>query len=350
MNCNIIIPTHNRPRYLQRILDYYSKYANDFEIIVVDSSSKENKKLNKKIISSFANLKIQYVDNYASEINPHHKFADMVNYAKEKYCVFCADDDFITPRGIRKSVEFLEKNPDFTAADGKIIAFCLKNKEENQQFYWKFSPLYKSITSQKAEKRLFLHLSAYDGTIYAAHRTDFAKMIYKELLKSKVDPLLFGELLPSMLTLIYGKMKHLDVLYMARESHSPCAYWPTLGDFKRKGKYDAEYKKFRNCLANHLSKKSQLGIKESKRVVDKAMSAHIKPYHFLVSGVANILHKLNMSDWIYKKISLLYRRLFSLPKKEYYSNSTNDLPTKYYNDFNKIRTCVISHAIKNNKK
>ncbi|MBA7581945.1 hypothetical protein ES708_23862 [subsurface metagenome] len=43
--CTIIIPTYNRPDRLKRLLDYYNKYGKNFNIIVADSSSKENKRL-----------------------------------------------------------------------------------------------------------------------------------------------------------------------------------------------------------------------------------------------------------------------------------------------------------------
>ena len=129
----IIIPTYNRSGYLQRTLDYYHKYGNDFDIVVADSSSNDNKKLNRKIIPSFPNLKIQYIDKYSEKTDPYHKFADMVNYAKEKYCVFCGDDDFVVPNGINQSVDFLEKNPEFTVAHGYYIGFHLKNKKNGKK-------------------------------------------------------------------------------------------------------------------------------------------------------------------------------------------------------------------------
>jgi len=53
--CTIIIPTYNRPDYLRRILSYYNEYGRDYNIIVADSSSDENKKMNKETISLLSN-------------------------------------------------------------------------------------------------------------------------------------------------------------------------------------------------------------------------------------------------------------------------------------------------------
>jgi len=112
----ILILTYNRPNRLKRLIDYYSGYNIDYNIIIADSSSTENKVLNKETISSFPNLKILHLDVYSDKINPLHKLVDAIKYTKTKYCLFGADDDFITPNGINQSVDFLENNQDFTVA------------------------------------------------------------------------------------------------------------------------------------------------------------------------------------------------------------------------------------------
>jgi glycosyltransferase domain-containing protein len=239
-DCTIIIPTYNRSNYLRRILNYYNEHGGNSNIIVADSSSDENKKLNKKGISSLSNLTLLHLSDYPTSISASHKVDDALNYVNTKYCVFCADDDFITPNGIKQSVDFLEKNPDFTVAHGYYISFCLKaDKREKQKFCWKRGYQYESITFPEAKSRLFSHFSNYyAATFYAVHRTDFLKMIFKETIKF-TDDVRFGELLPSMLTLIHGKMKRLDILYAAGDADSitsgPYAY---LTDFIRAGKYN----------------------------------------------------------------------------------------------------------------
>lgn len=353
---NIIIPTYNRPEYLRRIISYYNEYGGDYNIIVADSSSDENKKRNKEIISAFSNLNILHLSKYSSALNLFRKVADAVNYAEEKYCVFCADDDFITPNGINESINFLEKNPDFAAAHGYYISFYLRtDKKGKRQFC--FAPIYshKSITFSDAKSRLFFRLSNYNvPTLYAVHRTDFLKMIFKETLKSINDDR-FGELLPSMLTLMYGKMKCLDVLYGAREiiPDSGGRTSKDLIDFMKDGTYDEKYAKFRDCLATHLCRKSQLDIEESKRVVDGAMSAYMKKYSksykdILIHKMSNILDYLRLPDRIEGGIRMLYRKLF-LKKQirmDDFRCSVDISSSKYHDDYDKIRR----HALLYSKK
>ena len=229
--CTILIPTINRVNFLKRILNYYNSFEKDYKIIVGDSSTNENKLKNKKNISVFSNLDILYLDHYSSKINSFHKFADMINYADKKYCVFCADDDFIIPNGINQSVTFLEKNSNFSVAQGRFISFSIKNNDKKglKEFYYRPSYTNESIIFSDPKDRMYEHLSNYTlPTVYAVHRTKLLKMIYKEFLDSRVDPMQFGELLLSMLDLIYGKKKSLDVLYAGRQLNSRVGYWPSL--------------------------------------------------------------------------------------------------------------------------
>lgn len=346
----IIIPTFNRPRFLHRILDYYNKYGNDFKIILADSSSDENKKNNAEIISSFSGLDILYINKYPSNINPWHKFADVINYVKTKYSVFCADDDFIIPKGIKESVDFFEENPDFTVVHGRYFSFYLKTKRK-VEFYWK--PIYpsQSIIFSDAKNRLVEYLSNYSiPTIYGVHRTDFFKMIFQESLKFTND-VRFGELLLSMLTLIYGKMKCLDILYSGREIifNDSGATFKNINDFIKDGSYEEKYNRFRDCLAIHLSKNSQLGIEESKKVIYNAMCIYLKKNypndykHFLKAKMKSILDYL--PGGLSKKIKSFYleKKLIFSKKTANFLNLDNP-SSKYYDDFNKIRDCVMSHT------
>ena len=346
MNCNILIPTYNRPEYLKRILNYYDSFDEKFKVIVGDSSSAENKKLNRKIISDISNLDIKYLDHYSSELNPHHKFADMVNYADEKYCVFCADDDFVVPNGIKKSMDFLENNHDFVCAHGIYVSFNVKFNNNEQTFDWMPGYIYDSITFANAKERLEHHFINYCPTFYSVNRTEVIISIYQKLLDSTVDPIQFGEFLPSMLTIISGKMKKLDVLYAARQVDSRISDWPTLVEYIKQGIYDSEYAKFKNCLADYLSDNSRLDVDDSKKVIDDSMAIYMNKHYYgykyrLRVEISRALDYLKLPNWMTKKIRLLYRRFF-VSKEMGNSPVFSNKSSIYYNDFDRIRFHVVS--------
>jgi glycosyltransferase domain-containing protein len=340
---SIIIPTYNRPDYLRRILSYFDSFQESCQVIVADSSSDANKKLNEDIISSVSNLKINYLDNYAPEIVSHHKYADAVSYVDTEYCLFCADDDFITPRGIKKSVDFLEKNGDFVVAHGRYIFFHLETSGKGEpRFIWEAAYAAESLRSPLPEERLTTHLSQYLlPTIYAVHRTDVLKKAYRELINSHVSPILFGELLPSMLVPVQGKAECLDVLYMARTRHE-AKHWPMdLKEAMNAGVYDEEYAKFRDCLAAHLSQHSPLDIEKSKQVIDNAMSVYMDRHYPEKSQAGRVLDALNLPGWADKGMERSYEALAGLKKTK---KQAIDLSpgSRNYEDFEKIRLHVLS--------
>lgn len=350
-SCSILIPTFNRPVYLKRLLAYYDDYESTFNIVIADSSSDDIRKLNAETISSFSNLNVQYLE-YSSEIHLFHKIADALNHVNTKYCVICADDDFITPNGIKQAVDFLEKNRDFTIAHGNGIRFWSKTGKGNKQrFSWgprfNFVP---SITLPDPSSRLTYHLSNRGPTFYDVHRTDLLKLILEETVKFTSD-WRFGELLPSVLTLIYGKMKYLEVFYAARGPGLTARTSKPLIDFIRDGTYDEKYRRFRECLSIHLSKQSQLDIEESRKVIDNAWSGYMKRVHvnyhkatltnfknILINRMGDTLDFLNLPDWMDNGIRKSYRKLFSPPGEVDISPSS-----KYYDDCNKIRLHVLSY-------
>ena len=337
--CTLIIPTYNAPHYLKRILTFYSRYGPEFKIIVGDSSLDKNKKENKKIISSFTELEIEYRDEYKTETNPHNKFADLVKQVKTKYVVFCAEDDFVLPNGIKRAIEFLEKNKDFVIAQGDYINFCIIDG----RFQWEPGYKYNSIIFNNAKYRSFLHLSNYSiPTVYGVFRTESLKRIYQEMTNSKIDTRFFGELFPSILTLVYGKLKYLNILYGARntEMTEQGKNWLNLLGFIKNGECTQEERnKFIKPIAKELSKESKITIEEAEDIIKKALNNYLKKIqkseNSLAGRMKKVLDNSNIPNWLDKRIRIAYRQLNKRKDQNLSSNSQEE--------FNKIKTCVLEN-------
>jgi glycosyltransferase domain-containing protein len=331
-----------RPDYLHRLLDYYNSFKSQFHILIADSSHEDIKKKNYEIISSFSNLDIVYLDKYDSKINPHHKIAEMISSVNDPYCVLCADDDFVVPRGIDEAVSFLETNHDFTCAHGNYLGY--KCNPAKSKLYWQPIYPYVSIVSSEAEERFQCHLERYYQTLYAVHRTDFFQMIYKELLDSEVDPILFGELLPDMLSLIYGKMKRLDVFYAARAIDSRVAYWPTIFEYMQKNQYESEYIKFKKCMATHLRKNSKVPDEKIMEIIDGSMQTYLKSANRTESSLklGTLMKRLHLPLSLESWIKNMYGT-YSNPNS-YEPWKMKEPPKEYRDDFMKIRKSVLSKS------
>lgn len=345
----IIIPTHNRIEDLKNILNYYNDQAKGCQIIIADSSKKHIKKTNQKNLKKFKNIKILYL-KYPVDTKPYYyyKIYDAIKHVKSEYCVLCGDDDFINPKGIILSVDFLEKNADFSVAQGDYISFVLKkDKKGKSQLYWVPSyELQKTITFSNPKARLFSHISKFiRPTFYAVHRTDFMKMIFRENMKyTKND--FFGELLLSMLALIYGKMGYVKILYGMRKNTpgSMTKISKTINDFKEEGSYKKKYLKYKECLAKHLSKKAKIDIEEAEKIIDKGSYLREKDKWFrnpIMNGIRKIRKYLKIPWIIDKKIGDVYR-LIVLGKKGICSTRHyTSAPQEYKKDFETIKNYVL---------
>jgi len=353
-NLSLIIPTYNRHKYLYRLLTYYNKQEIEYQIIIADSSTRGKKTLNEKAISAFPKLNIKYL-SFPVDIDPFRKFLEAINLVTTKYCVICADDDFITPNSMKKSIDFLQRNPEFTAVGGYYYNFiALKRGKKKKTFYWrkylffyKNKENYMTITSPEPKDRLSIHLANYFPTMYYVHQTDFLQMIYKEVLQNTTD-VRFCEILLDMLTIIHGKIQTLDILYGARESIviSSASTYSGLAHYIKNGTYEEKFLKFRECLVNHLTKKQEITVQDAEKIINDGMEAYIQN-HLAVN-------KKNTVNWLRMLIRMLLIKLkdFRINVSQYREFSfkkqidlekwnINDPPKNYLDDFNDIKETVL---------
>lgn len=347
---DVIIPTHNRTNYLKRVLDYYSDQNSDFNFIVADSSSPTIKQLNKKLVRNYSKLRILYIDKFSDKLIQSHKFAEMVKYAKSKYCVFCADDDFIVPEAIKECIIFLEKNPDYVAAHGTYIGFYLFNSLIGiKRFWWQFrhSPI--SISSSNPVERLSSLLTNSSQILWSVRRTAVVKDCYAQFKKIDFDPSLLpvmGELLPDSLTILKGKVKGLDTFYAARQFFgSVISYYPNLQDAINKGIYDLEYNKFKKCILKNLNKVTTSGENTASKTIDLAIEKVIKNSNQQYLTNKFYLLTKHLPIFIINILQLLNAGyLFSKPKRAKIGLLSKS-SSKYFNDFKVLAQSVIKNNV-----
>lgn len=348
-NVDLVIPTLNRSDLLKRILDYYQDNGQDFNFIVADSSNRANKAKNKKLVKTYPTLNIQYIDKFPPKMPQHIKFAEMVKYVKSKYVCFCPDDDFIVPNGIKECVDFLEKNPDYSAAHGVYIGFyTYKNLLGQKRFWWTFRYPNNSITSTSSVNRLTSHLKDYTLVLWAVRRTDIVQTCYQEYLKAEIDPylqIIFGELLPDALTAVYGKIKRLNTFYGARQYFGSIAYdFASLIDAKNAGRYDVEYHKFKNSLINNLAKFDNTPKDQVSMMIDSTMEIYNK-YSYQEHFINRIYFIFrHYPKFISRGLRFLHASYLFSKRKQAPIGLIDNPSSKYFNDFNKIREYVLKYT------
>jgi glycosyltransferase domain-containing protein len=201
----LVLILHGRHENLDRQLVYYKESG--IPILVADSS-KEKHVFSQPILD---NLLYEYTPG----ITYTQKIEHVLQIVNTPYVVLCADDDFIVPEGIDACIEFLEKNKDYSVAQGLIIRYY-KELVNNKV---RFDTLYEnniSNDSDNVETRLFQLFNPYKSLLYAVHRTDLLKKTFISAGNS-IKNLFLNEYLVSIIPTLFGKTKELDSLYQIRE-------------------------------------------------------------------------------------------------------------------------------------
>lgn len=271
----LIIPTFNRPVFLQRVLSYYSDLRAPFNIVVADSSSGAALEQNRKIVGSAqAGLKLDQ-QIYSADTTPFAKLSTTLKTICSTFVAICADDDFIIPDAIANCVAFLEHNPEYAIAHGCSVAVRVSAEGEIREAS---NYPQRSIELDEAGDRLEDHLRNYTATYYSVHRRSQLTANMQQAHYHTADYRL-GELLPSCLSVIQGKAKSLEVLYMVRQADfEPPKYgektrsWEDLiglDDFPER------YARFRKCLVDELMEASTTSCDDANAIVDRAFLSYV---------------------------------------------------------------------------
>jgi len=318
-------------------LEYWSR--TEIQILIADSS--------------VIKYKGQILDNVNYFHYPHKSYLDklvvVLNKVESEYCTLCADDDFLTLTGLKNCVDFLDHNSDYVCASGKVINF---EKKADSLYRWSWSYLKgKSIDHNNPIDRFINHFKHYEfPTYYCVTRVDILYYIW-ETTKAWNDPdeFRFGEVLPTLLTVLKGKFCLLDFFYAAREiiPNSTNRSIPYIPSYFADGSFYRRYNKFKVCLIEELKKVENMSEMEAGALVDKCMNDYMLNQHLhsikflkLKSYIKFILDRLGLLS-ILKKIMVNRNYKIFLPITIEYNNPANS----QYQEFLKISKIVKKYNI-----
>jgi len=202
----LIIILHNRHENLDRLLIYYNSFSSP--VIIADSSAE---------VHSFKDSSVSYKYLYTPGVSFTKKIEMALAEVKTPYIVMCADDDFIIPEGILQSVDFLEKNKDYTVAQGICINYKKSIKNiGNVEFGRMYVNHAVDISSDDPFMRLETLFNSYRSILYAVHRTDTLRLAFKNA-GAIIKNLYLNEYLTAIVPMLCGKSRELPMLYQVRE-------------------------------------------------------------------------------------------------------------------------------------
>lgn len=214
----ILIPTRNRWGFLARLLHYYADAGLTHRIRVGDSSDPDRSPEAEAVLASVAGrLDVECrpypgADNFAC-------IAGLLDRVSTPYVAWSADDDFLVPRALDQAVAALTARPEVSAVHGAAALFGVATGQPHGPVAWTSSYRQEALEHDRASARLIAYMSAYFPIIYSVHRTENLQWCYRRVVELRLDNV-FGELLPSCLPVVRGKIAKLQNLYMVRQAHT----------------------------------------------------------------------------------------------------------------------------------
>jgi len=122
---SIIVPTHNRPEFLEKTLvSILNQSYKMIEVLVISNGINDR---NKAVVENLNNPKLRYFhqENSGGPASPRNYG---IREAKGKYLAFCDDDDLWMPEKLYKQVKALEEHAEYGLCYTKMIRFDEKNE------------------------------------------------------------------------------------------------------------------------------------------------------------------------------------------------------------------------------
>ncbi|MEP0942319.1 MAG: TIGR00180 family glycosyltransferase [Rhizobiaceae bacterium] len=171
----IVIPTRNRPAFLERCIKYYADINFPAVFIIADSSGSEFLDRNRQSISAVS-----------SDLSVHHmvfpkdedfggKISKAVSESTTEFTGIIGDDDFLMLGGSLECLELLKSKPDVVAVNGHRIAISALGPQKEGLDWVKSWPLWtESINCSDPFDRIRrLEIPSRPQHLYSFYRTNF---------------------------------------------------------------------------------------------------------------------------------------------------------------------------------
>lgn len=272
MDITLLIPTLNRPDLLIRELRYYQSMNFGGKILIGDSSNAPTAKVITDSLSQFANsLEIHY--RYLPSCSDARVLQTLAEEATTSYVAFIADDDFLVPAGIARCVDFLDGHSDYVAAHGVGVNIGSHSGNAGVVDY---AGYYQQsiVEGATAAQRLNAHLAHYTVSLFSVHRIDVWRAMFKDAPRL-ADKSFGSELLPCCLSVVGGKIKQLDGLYLIRQDHHKRYLLPGWYEWMTNEAWYPSYVTFRECLAEAIVRQDGMSLDEARQTVDQSFSFYL---------------------------------------------------------------------------
>lgn len=257
-----LVPTHNRPQFLRRLMRFFVQVRPKFTLRVIDSTETDAAAENRSIVDD-ASLQIHV--EYRNIARPfYEKLALGLGEVTTPYVAMCADDDCLFPETVTRSVEFLEHEPTFASAMGHKA--LLNTTRKTRLGSLKVLKGY-SIDDESTLERCRLMATQWYSNFYAVYRTPILHDSFRIVAANSSPKSLpqLPEMLMSQLSVLRGRAKVLPMMYSIWQRHE--TNWTNMVAKALQSEPERHYEQFRTCLREQMQA-AGIAPAESEHLID----------------------------------------------------------------------------------
>jgi len=274
----LCIPTKDRPLFLSRLLHYYARTHYQHWMFIGDSSGPANAQRNQRTIASFnGRLNISYWNDPSRSSCAF--LEQMSQHLSTPYCAFVGDDDFLCTPALDQYITFLEHRPEYSAVHGRGLMLQTED-----------STPYGSIRSTKSYPQAILRsdtgaerLKEFftvkpNALLYSVHRTGTWRDMFRGLsaMPGLQNQNIFkDELIPTAVSVIRGKVKELEGLYLIRHMHDGIAWHPHVYDWVTDPIWFPSFQVFRDRVVEELQRQDGISQEDAEVVFRQSFWLHL---------------------------------------------------------------------------
>lgn len=279
------------------------------QLLIGDSSKKKHLI---KITNFLKKNKFNFeISHYSMPYHlPHQCISKLVKKIKYDYSMWICDDDLLVLSTAKKCVNFLKKNPSYSAAGGKALFVHIKNKNLTAITDY---PL-ESLNNPKSLNRVKKLSENYQVVQYAISRTSGMKKRYN-ISNKDFDKGIGAELYPTFYLAAMGKIKFFDDLFCVRQNHERRIILKKLNKIKNKDNYKKSTSILVKNISFHISKKDNLKFKNVK----KKIATFFENYEKSVLENSKIIRSINNANLL-NIFKYLHGNLYFKIKYFYHQN------------------------------
>lgn len=265
---SLLVPTMNRSDFVIRLLRYYHALGFQGHIFIGDSSNDEHASRTKKAITACRD-KLNIVHREYPGLNNAQCTQRLLDQVSTPYAAFLPDDDFLVPRGLERCMQFLDSHPEYVAAHGLGTLFELDadgvyGRPKSASYYRQAE-----FDMNRASERLEAHLNRGSVTLFSVHRVEAMRLMYRDI-ENVADQSLATEVLPCCISVVLGKIKQLDCLYLIRQAHDQRYRHFDIFDRLVSPSWSPSYQVMCNAVAEQLARIDGISHDDARNTFKKA--------------------------------------------------------------------------------